>query len=92
MKERSLRKRKLESLNMPRTQTRGRARTHAREEWCGGGRGGVTGRCGVVAARGKGGDGPRGEGVEWDGTIDRVALVASGSKKSRRAKSDGRGR
>lgn len=52
----------------------------------------MTGRCGVVAARGKGGDGPRGEGVEWDGTIDRVALVASGSKKSRRAKSDGRGR
>lgn len=45
-----------------------------------------------MAARGKGGDGPRDEGVEWDGTIDRVALVASGSKKSRRAKSDGRGR
>lgn len=91
MKERSLRKRKLESLNMHgHKHAAGPARTL---EKSGAGEGQrVTGRCGVVAARGKGGDGPRGEGVEWDGTIDRVALVASGSKKSRRAKSDGRGR
>lgn len=74
------------------TDTNTRRGPHARSRRVVRGRGGVTGRCGVVAARGKGGDGPRGEGVEWDGTIDRVALVASGSKKSRRAKSDGRGR
>lgn len=73
-----------------RIQTRGGARTHAREERRGGRRD-IAGswRLGV---RGIGGDGPRGEEVRWDGTIDRVALVASGSKKSRRAKSDGCGR
>lgn len=75
---------------------RGPART-LEKSGAGGGEG-PTGRCGVVAARGKreGGRGWRwaegGEGVRWDGTIDRVVLVASGSKKSRRAKSDGRGR
>lgn len=39
--------------------------------------------------------GRRAEGRErkvWDGTIDRVALVASGSKKSRRAESGAVGR
>lgn len=87
MKERSSRKRKLESLNThEHKHAAGSARTL---EESGAGNDGIVAAGRKRAARG---GGPRGEGEVWDGTIDRVALVASGSKKSRRAESDGRGR
>lgn len=90
MKERSSRKRKLESLNTHEHKHAAGTSARTLEERV------VQGNGGIAAAgrkRGARGGGPEGRGgdVGWH---DRSggSLVASGSKKSRRAESDGRGR
>lgn len=71
---------------------------HEERRGAGGSGGGIAGlRPGWEEAKRAEGraSGRRAEGRErkvWDGTIDRVALVASGSKKSRRAESGAVGR